>query len=112
MLACSEIVTLVRHKQQQNADSYTCEVIVGVSWYGKSGDAPSTQGEAPKKNYTVRIPAKLVPQELPKAGDIVVRGIMGEYSREKLKDREWFRISSVGDNRRGRLLPHVVVKNT
>lgn len=113
MLACRETITIVRHVQGTDSDSYTCEVIVGVSWFGKQGDAPTDRsGEAPQKEYTVRIPARLAPAELPKAGDILVRGVLAEYSGHKaLEGREYFRASSVGDNRRGKLLPHVVVKS-
>lgn len=111
MLGCTETITIVRHIHSRNADQYECEVIVGVSWYGKRGDAPDEHGEAPKMQYAARIPAALVPEKLPKSGDLIVRGILAEYSRAALKDREWFRVSMVGDNRRGRLLPHIVVKN-
>lgn len=114
MLVCNETVTLVRHVPERDGDRYECEVVVGVSWFGKRGDQPSAQsGEAPRSEYTVRIPAGLAPQVLPKAGDIAVRGILAEYTDKKcLEGREWFRVSYVGDNRRGRFLPHLVVKNT
>ena len=113
MLVCNETVTFVRHIADPDGDRYECEVVVGVSWYGKRGDQLSAQaGEAPRSEYTVRVPASRVPKELPKPGDIVVRGILAEYTGRKcLEEREWFRISTVGDNRRGRLLPHLVVKN-
>lgn len=113
MLACNETVTFVRHIAERNGDRYECEVVVGVSWYGKRGDQPSSQaGEAPQSEYTVRIPASRVPTELPKTGDIAVRGILAEYTgRKSLDGLEYFRVSRVGDNRRGRILPHVVVKN-
>lgn len=113
MLACNETVTFVRHIAERDGDRYECEVVVGVSWYGKRSDQPSAQaGEAPRSEYTVRVPASRVPKELPKPGDLVVRGILAEYAgRKSLEEREWFRISTVGDNRRGHLLPHLVVKN-
>ena len=113
MLVCNETVTFVRHIAEPDGDRYECEAVVGVSWYGKHGDRLSAQdGEAPRCEYTVRIPAALVPKELPRAGDLAVRGILAEYPDRKCLDgREWFRISYVGDNRRGRLLPHLVVKN-
>lgn len=114
MLLCNETVTLVHHTPGANSDAYACTAIVGVSWYGKRGDAPSaSDGEAPREAYTVRIPAAVVPEVLPQAGDLLVRGMFAEYTgRKSLKGREWFRISSVGDHRRGKFLQHVVVKNT
>ena len=113
MLVCNETVTFVRHIAEPDGDRYECEAVVGVSWYGKRGDQPSAQaGETPRSEYTVRVPASRVPKELPKAGDIVVRGILAEYTGRKcLEGREWFRISLVGDNRRGRFLPHLVVRS-
>ena len=111
MLGCTDTITIVRHIQTRKDDRYECEVVVGVSWHGKRGDAPNDNGEAPKMQYTVRIPAALAPETIPKNGDLIVRGIFAEYSRNALKDREWFRVSMVGDNRRGRFLPHIVFKN-
>lgn len=113
MLMFNETVTLVHHVPSANGDAYACKVIVGVSWYGKRGDAPSaSDGETPKTEYTVRIPETVVPEPLPEAGDFLVRGILTEYNgRRSLTGREYFRISRVGDNRRGRFLRHVVVMN-
>lgn len=114
MYLCNHTVTLVRHIAHRSGDEYACEVIVGVSWHGRRGDAPSASaGEAPRDCYTVRIPNERVPEELPQAGDIMVLGILAEYAgRKSLEGREWFRVSSVSDNRRGKLLPHVTVRNT
>ena len=36
---------------------------------------------------------------------------VAEFDKAALKEREYFRVSSVGDNRRGRFLPHIVLKN-
>ena len=111
MFACTDTITIVRHVQTRKDDRYECEVVVGVSWHGKQGDSPDAHGEAPKKQYTVRIPAELAPEKLPKSGDLIVRGILAEFDKAALKEREYFRVSSVGDNRRGRFLPHIVLKN-
>lgn len=113
MIGCTETVTLVHHVAGINEDSYICTVMEGVSWFGKAGDAPSASGgEAPKAEYTVRIPANAVPDPLPAPGDFLVRGVLMAYQgKHSLKGREYFRISRVGDNRRGRNLSHVVVKN-
>lgn len=112
LLACTETVTLVRHQQEPTGDVYRCEVIVGVSWHSKAGSMPGANGETPKAEFVVRIPAELAPDPLPKDGDYLVRGVLGAFdgSRRTLKDREYFQINYVGDNRRGVLLPHIVVK--
>lgn len=112
LLACTETVTIVRHERTGSSDFYTCEVIVGVSWFSKRGATASASGEAPATEVTVRIPEEHVPNELPKKGDLLVHGVLGSYEgRESLKDLEAFRVAYVGDNRRARLLPHVVVKS-
>lgn len=113
MIGCTETVTLVHHVAGINEDSYLCTVIDGVSWFGKLADAPSsTGGEAPRTEYTVRIPSDAVTDPLPMPGDFLVRGVLTAYQgKQSLKGREYFRISCVGDNRRGKNLAHVVVKN-
>lgn len=118
MLYCNETATLVHHIADKSEDRYECVAMAGVSWFCKRGAAPSsdggrTDGITPKDEYTVRIPAELVQEELPKAGDYLVRGVLAEYTGRKCFDgRDAFCISYVGDNRRGRFLRHVVVKNT
>lgn len=109
---CNNTVTVVHHEKAKNGDSYTCHVIVGVSWHGKRGMAPTANGGfAPRDEYIVRIPAERVPDVLPKPGDFIVKGILAEYTgRCCLAEQEYFEVSFVGDNRRG-LLPHLVVKN-
>lgn len=111
LLACNETVTLVRHTQETGKDLYTCEAIVGVSWFAKAGTSPGSTGETPKAELVVRIPEELAPDPLPKAGDLLVRGTIGEYNgRRSLADREYFYIRTVGDNRRLKLLPHIVLR--
>ena len=112
MLCCNETVTIVRHIETPEGDAYSCEVIVGVSWFSKHGATASASGETPTTEVTVRTPAENVPDDLPKKGDLFVHGVLGAYeSRNSLKDMESFRVAFVGDNRRTRILPHVVVKS-
>lgn len=114
MLYCKETATLVRHIADKREDRYECVAMVGVSWFCKRASAPTAgDGNAPRDEYTVRIPESIVPDPIPKAGDYLVRGILAEYTGRKcLEGREAFCISAVGDNRRGRFLRHMVVKNT
>ena len=112
LLACTETVTIVRHERTGSSDFYTCEVIVGVSWFSKRGATATATGETPAVETIVRIPADRAPETLPVKGDLLVHGVLGSYEgRESLKDLEAFRVAYVGDNRRARLLPHVVVKS-
>lgn len=112
LLACTETVTLVRHRKNADADWYECEAIVGVSWFAKAGSNPGPNGETPTAELSVRIPADLVPDELPKPGDLLVHGALGTYdgNRRELAELEYYQIKTVGDNRRSALLPHVVLK--
>ena len=64
LLACNETVTLVRHAQETGKDLYTCEAIVGVSWFAKAGTSPGSTGETPKAELVVRIPEELAPDPL------------------------------------------------
>ena len=112
LLACTETVTIVRHEQTGSSDLYSCEVIVGCSWFSKRGSTASASGETPTTEVVVRIPADVVPETLPAKGDLMVHGVLGSYEdRRSLKGMETFRIAYVGDNRRAKLLPHVVVKS-
>lgn len=115
LLGCTETVTLVRHRQYPEGDFYGKEVIEHASWFEKSGSGLTAEnGEAPYTEVTVRIPAENCPEELPKAGDYMVRGTIPSSPKSitpaALKEHDAFRIAAVGDNRRV-CLPHVVVKS-
>ena len=111
MLMANETITLVHHEKTADGDRYLCTAAVGCSWFGKMGNTVSASGNNPSASYSVRIPEAVAPKELPVPGDFCVRGILGCCDGLKsLAGREYFVISFVGDNRRGRL-PHVVVKS-
>ena len=113
LLGCTETVTLVRHMQIPEGDFYIKEVIENASWFEKSGSGLTVKnGEAPHTEVTVRIPAEYCPEELPKAGDYMVKGTIPSSPKlitlATLKQYDAFRIASVDDNRRV-CLPHVAV---
>lgn len=114
LLGCTETVTLVRHMQTPDGDSYRCETIQGVSWFEQAGSALSaSNGEVPHTEVTVRIPADVCPKQLPAPGDYLVKGTVPGGTKPtpaNLSIRDSFRINTVGDNRRV-CLPHVVVKS-
>lgn len=113
LLACTETITLVRHVQTHGADSYTKEYITGASWFEKTGDALSSNGETPSAQIIVRIPADVCPEDLPAEGDFVVKGRLPprfEFNPKNLAVVNCFRIATVGNNLRC-FLPHVVVKS-
>lgn len=102
MLACTETITLVRHIADRDSDSYDCTVLGGASWFGKTIIVTSADGAAPASTYEARVMTDADIQA--KTGDFVVRGeISGVTKPADLKGREHFRITSIGDNRRGRL---------
>ena len=105
MLMCNETVTLVRHIADKDSDHYECIAIVGASWYGKVQMVVNTQGAAPQNTFKSRSPEELMPTGIePRKGDWLVRGVIASVMKAPadFKDLEYFQITAVGDNRRGR----------
>ena len=105
MLLCNETVTLIRLQRTDDGEEYLLTKVAGASWYGKRVIAQTTKGAEPQNTYTVRIPQANMPKDvIPRRGDFVVRGMVEEVKRAPADfvDREYFCITSVGDNRRGR----------
>lgn len=106
MLLCNERATLVQIHSGKDGEHYTCTELVGVSWYGKTVIISTEKGAKPQNTYQVRIPASRMPQDVvPKAGDFVVRGVVRNVTAapQDLQGYEYFAVTAVGDNRRGRL---------
>lgn len=114
MLMCNETITVVHTEKKDDGEEYVCKVINGVSWYGKRIMNQSTKGAEPQDTYTVRIPAEHDFNALPQKGDFVIRGIYADQVRRAPADfseREYFCVTSVGDNRRG-CMKHIVVSGS
>jgi hypothetical protein len=107
VLACDQIITLVKHTAEKDGDAYTCFAIPNASWFSSVSISTSGDGAKPGNSYTVRIPAGNVPTGIaPAPGDYVVRGVLTSVSRPAdMAGVEHFRATAVGDNRRGGL-PH------
>ena len=106
MLMCTETVTLIHAVHGKNGETYTCTPLTGASWYGKAVTVPSADGARIQNTYKARIPAGNMPDGVtPCTGDYLVRGTVAQVTRAPadFEDREYFLISAVGDNRRGRL---------
>ena len=106
MLMCTEAVTLVHAVRGDNSETFSCTKITGASWYGQTVTLPSTDGARIQNTYRVRIPADNMPAgATPCTGDYLVRGTVAQVTRAPadFADMEYFLISAVGDNRRGRL---------
>ena len=114
MLMCNEPVTLIHLERYDDGERYDVTVIEKASWYGKRVMTQTTKGAEPQNTYTVRIPDSYVPDQPPEKGDYMVRGAhIGEVRRipADIAEEEYFCITAVGDNRRGRL-KHMVVSGT
>lgn len=105
MLACDQAITLVKHIAGKDGDSYNCFSVPNASWFSSVSISTSGDGAKPGNSYVVRIPVGNVPTGIaPAPGDYVVRGIVLSVDRPAdLSGHEHFRITAVGDNRRGGL---------
>ena len=104
MIAFNETVTLVKHIQGEDADTYTCTVYGGASWFAKDVIVTSADGAKPANTFVVRI--KSTEDIAAAPGDYVAKGVIESITKPAdLKGLDYFRITSVGDNRRGGL-PH------
>lgn len=104
MIACDQTITLIRHNLDTDTDTYTCKTVDNASWYAKTIITTSGDGAKPSNTYEVRIMGAA--DISPAPGDYVALGAVESVTRPSdLKGIEHFRITSVGDNRRGGL-PH------
>lgn len=111
MLLCTETITLIQPQRTDDGEAYLLTEIIGASWYGKRVVTQTTKGAEPQNTYIVRIPESNMPAGvMPKRGDFVIRGIVEEikHAPADFADREYFCVTSMGDNRRGRLRHWVV----
>ena len=104
MLACSETVTIVHHIKNDD-DTYTCHTVKKASWFSKTTISTSADGAKPVNTFEVRLFGDLTGAQ-PALGDYVVKGIINNVETPSdLKNAVYFRITAIGDNRRGGL-PH------
>ena len=110
MLACTEIVTLVRHIAGEDDDTYKCVTVEGASWFAKTAIVGNGTRLTTGNVLKCRIPDGLLKDEdAPRTGDYLVRGAIASVRKPAdLKGYSHFKVEAVGDNRRGGL-PHWVV---
>lgn len=101
MLACDNVVTLIHHEKTED-DLYICTTYTGASWFEKTTISTSGDGVKPANTYEVRI---MGTTDIPAAhGDYIARGVVEKVEKPSdLKGLDCFRITSIGDNRRGTL---------
>ncbi len=104
MLGCTETVTLVHHIKNDD-DTYICHTVKNASWFSKTTISTSADGAKPVNTFEVRLFGDLTGVQ-PALGDYVVKGTIRNVEKPAdLKNSEYFRITAIGDNRRGGL-PH------
>lgn len=103
MFPCYEVVTIIHHNKETDTDTYTCLTYENASWFKKTTISTSKEGAKPSNTYEVRIMTK---EEINVSlGDYVALGAVEVQKPSDLKNVDHFRITALGDNRRGRL-PH------
>lgn len=107
LLCGDQIITLVKHRKTDTADEYACYSMQNASWYSNVTITTSADGAKPVNTFTARVPAEFVPSGIvPDLGDYVVKGVVTGVRRPAdLVGKEYFRITALGCNLRGKL-PH------
>ena len=105
MLECNNTVTLIHHEKGVDSDSYVCTVYNDASWFKKNTITTSADGAKPVNTYVSRI---ITTEEInASVGDYIALGIVSDIEKPSdLKDVDSFRITAIGDNRRGVHLSH------
>ena len=102
MLECNNTVTIIHHNKEADEDLYTCTFFEGASWYKRNTIATSADGAKPVNTYEVRIMGTDAIKV--SVGDYVALGkIISVEKPYDLKAVDHFRITAIGDNRRGHL---------
>ena len=98
---CDQTVTLVHHIKGDDGDTYACTTYEKASWFKKQTITTSADGAKPVNTYEVRI---LGTQDIsPALGDYVALGAVSGVSKPSDLKGDHFRVTSIGDNRRGTL---------
>lgn len=101
-LGCTETITLVHHIKGDE-DVYECHTASKASWFSKTTISTSADGAKPVNTYEVRVFGEFFGVE-PTLGDYCVRGIVdGIEKPADLKNKVYFRITAIGNNKRGGL---------
>lgn len=103
MLGCTETVTLIHHVKTEDGDAYICHTVNNASWFSKVTISTSADGAKPVNTYEVRLFGDFPWVEIA-LGDYMVKGIVDNIEKPSdLKNKPHFRITAIGDNRRGGL---------
>ena len=104
MLGCTETVTLVHHDRTSDDDNYICTTFKEcASWFKKQTITTDGNGAKPVNTFECRILTDANITISP--GDWLVHGEVSSVETPTSIDLEKFRITAIGDNRRG-ILAH------
>lgn len=101
MLECNNTVTLLHIDHNSDDDELQCIILENASWFKKNTITTSGDGAKPVNTYESRI---MTDADIPfSPGDWLALGAI--ESAEKASDvtADKFRITAIGDNRRGML---------
>lgn len=102
MLECTNTITIIHHNKGVDGDEYICTAYDNASWFKKQTISTSADGAKPVNTYDVRIMGDTKIEVA--TGDYVALGIIENVETvSDLKNHDYFRITAVGDNRRGSL---------
>lgn len=103
MLGCDNTVTLIHHDRTSDDDNYICTVFQNASWFKKNTITTDANGAKPVNTYESRILTSADINVSP--GDWLVLGEVSSVDTPSSIELDKFRITAIGDNRRG-LLAH------
>lgn len=103
MLGCTETVTLIHHDRESDEDNYICTTFENASWFKRNTISTSGDGAKPVNTYESRILTDADITVSP--GDWLVLGVVESVDVPSSIELDKFRITAIGDNRRG-LLAH------
>ena len=101
MLGCNNTVTIIHHNKLSDDDDYICTTYDNASWFKKNTITTSADGAKPVNTYDVRIMGDMDIDV--STGDYIAIGNIVVESVHDLKNIDHFRITAIGDNRRGSL---------
>lgn len=101
MLECTNTVTLIHHDKLSDDDDYICTVYENASWHKRTTITTSGDGVKPANSYECRIMTEAeINAEL---GDWLALGRVESVELPRDVEADKFRITAIGDNRRGSL---------
>ena len=101
MLGCENTITIIHHNKDVDGDTYVCTVYDKASWFKKLTISTSGDGAKPVNSYDVRIMGTMDIDI--SVGDFVAIGIVGGIKKQSDIKADHFRVTAIGDNRRGGL---------